>query len=121
MAKKKPLSETLFLRDSNGRIRIALFADDDAPRMVIYDVNMCERVVIGMEQEKPLACLLAEDGKSLAGVGVDAENTTGFSLFDGSGAPVVTVSVKANGERSIDILNPRAQTSPDKRSSRKKP
>ena len=100
--KKSKPSENLILRDAQGRMRIALWADfDGGARLAIYGKDGCERVIIGTdEHDQPIASLLAPDGKTIVGCGMKGEEV-GISLADADGKPALLLTTSVDGKKTL--------------------
>ena len=90
----------------NGDPAITISCLDDAPYVRMYDTNGLEKVVIGIKPEGiPHISLLAEDGQTILGMGVDEKSGAGISIKNIKGHEKFRIDVDLDGNVEFGEIN----------------
>lgn len=117
MAKKaqqkyEPVVTTeLEIVDAKGKLRMHLstWPATGLPRLALYDNQLLERVIVGLNNDgAPHISLLRPDGTTAIGIGVDPAGTGVLSVFREDGACVISITLDENQQGTVVKHSPRS-------------
>lgn len=100
--------EELYLLDRAGCKRALLSTDesDGGASIAFYDDHECERLRIGVTQDKlPAITIMRDDGRAAIALGEDADGRIALTMFNKSGDMSIVLVVHPDGDHGIQLLD----------------